>query len=81
MIDIKRKIAEASSPSNVQLVPATKEVDFDKLSKEANRFNDELGSLKKHQSDLERVTKVIYNQNTQLLKENKLLWNELIKSK
>lgn len=58
-----------------------KDFDIDKFKKEANHFSNELGSVKRHQNDLEKVTKMIYNQNSQLLKENKLLWNELIKNK
>jgi len=79
--EIKRKVSEGPTFPNNQLVPATKDFDMDKLRKEATHFTRELGSLKSHQTELEKVTKMIYNQNTQLLKENKLLWNELIKNK
>jgi len=81
LAEIKRKISEGHTFPNNQLVPATKDFDMDKFRKEATHFTTELGTIKRHQNDLEKVTKMIYNQNTQLLKENKLLWNELIKSK
>ena len=78
--EIKRKIAEAQPPTN-QLVPVSKEIDFDRFKKEAMQFSNDLKSLKTRQSDLEKITKVIFTQNTKLLSENKLLWKELIKNK
>jgi len=79
--EIKRKISEVQSPNNGQLVPVGGQFDVDKFKKEATHFTSELGTIRRHHNDLEKVTKMIYNQNTQLLKENKLLWNELIKNK
>lgn len=81
LADIKRKISDGPTYPNNQLVPAGKEYDMDKFKKEAMHFSSELGSLKRNQNDLEKVTNMIYEQNSKLLKENKLLWNELIKSK
>jgi len=78
--EIKRKIAEPQPPAN-QLVPVSKEIDMDRFKKEAMQFSNDLKSLKTRQSDLEKITKVIFTQNTKLLSENKLLWKELIKNK
>jgi hypothetical protein len=78
--DIKRKIADPQPPTG-QLVPVSKEIDFDRFKKEAMQFSNDLKSLKTRQSDLEKITKVIFTQNTKLLSENKLLWKELIKNK
>ena len=63
------------------MVPVTKELDFEKFKKEAGQFANDLKTLKTRQGDLEKITKIIFSQNTKLLKENKLLWNELIKNK
>jgi len=78
--EIKRKTTETQNESN-QLVPVTKELDFEKFKKEAGQFANDLKTLKTRQGDLEKITKIIFSQNTKLLKENKLLWNELIKNK
>ena len=78
--EIKRKIADPQPPAN-QLVPVSKEIDMDRFKKEAMQFSNDLKSLKTRQSDLEKITKVIFTQNTKLLSENKLLWKELIKNK
>lgn len=79
--EIKRKIGEGHGHSSNQLVPTSRDFNVDKFKKEAAKFTDEIGSIRRHHNDLEKVTKVIYNQNSQLLKENKLLWNELGKNK
>lgn len=78
--DIKRKIAEAHTESN-QLVPVSREFDVDKFKKEAGHFSSELKALKGRQTELDKFSKTIFAQNTKLLKENKLLWGELIKNK
>lgn len=49
--------------------------------KSTHGFNDELNAVKIQQEELGKVGKMIYSQNTQLLNENKLLWNELTKNK
>jgi len=79
--EIKRKVSDINTVNNNQLVPVGKEFDMDKFKKDAGHFTNELGTIRRHHNDLEKVTKMIYNQNAQLLKENKLLWNELIKNK
>jgi hypothetical protein len=80
--DIKRKTADnPTSLSPNQLVPVNKEFDFEKFKKDCNIFSNEMGTIKTRQGELERVTKVLFNQNNSLIKENKLLWNELLKSK
>jgi len=81
LAEIKRKTADVSPYPNNQLVPVTKEIDYDKLKKDCSAFSSELGSLKARQAELEKITKLIYGQNNQLIKENKILWNELIKNK
>jgi len=78
--EIKRKIADPQPPAN-QLVPVSREIDMDRFKKEAMQFSNDLKSLKTRQTDLEKITKVIFTQNTKLLSENKLLWKELIKNK
>jgi len=78
--EIKRKTTETQNESN-QLVPISKEIDFEKFKREAGQFSNDLKSLKTRQNDLEKITKIIFSQNTKLLKENKILWNELIKNK
>lgn len=80
MPEIKRKTTETQNESN-QLVPISKEIDFEKFKREAGQFSNDLKSLKTRQNDLEKITKIIFSQNTKLLKENKILWNELIKNK
>mmetsp|Transcript_28090 Transcript_28090/g.24820 ORF Transcript_28090/g.24820 Transcript_28090/m.24820 type:complete len:88 (-) Transcript_28090:1115-1378(-) len=56
-------------------------MDLEKLKREHNSYTKDLSVLKTRQYELEKVTKMIYNQNNQLIKENKMLWNELIKNK
>ena len=76
--EIKRKVSDVQTVNNNnQLVP----VEMDRFKKDASHLTNELGTIRRHHNDLEKVTKMIYNQNAQLLKENKLLWNELIKNK
>ena len=79
--EIKRKITDIQPTPQSQLVPVTRELDFDKFKKEASLFTNELKVMKGRQTELEKVTKMLYGQNTKLLKENKLLWGELIKNK
>lgn len=81
LADIKRKTTEVQQSTSNQLVPVTRELDFEKFKKEAGHFSNEMKQIKGRQSELEKITKVIYAQNTKLLKENKLLWGELIKNK
>lgn len=49
--------------------------------KNPHYINEELNAVKIQQEELGKVGKMIYSQNTQLLNENKLLWNELTKNK
>ena len=37
--------------------------------------------MKNRQQELEHFTKAIFNQNSRLIQENKLLWTELVKNK
>jgi hypothetical protein len=79
LADIKRKTSEGSFTT--QLVPYDKVFDIDKVKKECTSFSKDLSLIKSRQAELEKVTQMMYQQNNQLVKENKLLWNELIKSK
>lgn len=79
LADIKRKTSEGGY--STQLVPYDKVFDIDKVKKECTSFSKDMSLLKSRQNELEKLTQMMYNQNNQLVKENKLLWNELIKSK
>lgn len=56
-------------------------VELNKVKKSTNYLNEELTSVKSQQGELEKIGKMIYAQNSQLLNENKLLWEELNKNK
>ena len=78
LAEIKRKGSE-HQPAYVEEPMMNAEAN--KMKKSTAGFNDELNSVKIQQEELGRVGKMIYAQNTQLLNENKLLWNELSKNK
>jgi len=77
LADIKRKGSETQSFMDEQVMNG----DMQKAKKNGVLLNDELTSVKIQQEELGKVGKMIYAQNTQLLNENKLLWNELTKNK
>lgn len=60
---------------------AVSNADLNRAKRNTNELNDELSSVKSQQGELERLGKMIYSQNTQLLNENKLLWEELSRNK
>ncbi len=78
--EIKRKASEGGT-FTTQLVPYDKYFDMEKVRKECTNFNKDLSLIKTRQGELEKVSKVLYTQNNQLVRENKLLWNELNKSR
>lgn len=80
LADIKRKTTEGQETST-DLVPVTRGLDLEKFMKEAGLFSNEMKQLKTRQTEVEKMSKMIFAQNTKLLKENKLLWSELMKSK
>lgn len=77
--EIRRKTSEGGFTT--QLIPYDKVFDIDKVKRECSTFSRDLSVVKTRQGELEKVTQVMFNQNNQLVKENKLLWNELIKSR
>lgn len=77
LADIKRK----GSENHVYMEEPMMNGEVNKIKKNSNVFNEELNSVKIQQEELGRVGKMIYSQNSQLLNENKLLWNELTKNK
>jgi len=78
--EIKRKGTDHHHLNDEQtLGPPNSEIN--KMKKSANLLNEELTSVKNQQGELEKLGKMIYTQNTQLLNENKVLWEELNKNK
>lgn len=77
--EIRRKTSEGGFTT--QLVPYDKVFDIDKVKRECSTFSRDLSVVKTRQGELEKITQVMFTQNNQLVKENKLLWNELIKSR
>jgi len=83
LADIKRKGSDSLSYGEEPMmgVGPNRGAEINKVKKSANIINDELSSVKSQQAELERMGKMIYTQNSQLLNENKLLWEELNKNK
>jgi hypothetical protein len=79
--EIKRKGAENHSFVNEQMMNGGRNAELNKVKKNANILTEELSNVKNQQGELEKLGKMIYTQNTQLLGENKLLWDELTKNK
>jgi len=78
--EIKRKGTEHNGVLDENMM-ANRSMEMNKVKKSANMMNEELTSVKSQQGELERLGKMIYTQNSQLLNENKLLWEELNKNK
>jgi len=78
--EIKRKGAEHHQLADEQII-GPQNAELNKMKKNANFLNEELSSVKNQQGELEKLGKMIYTQNTQLLSENKVLWEELNKNK
>ena len=78
---IKRKKTERTPTPKNKLVPLGKNYDAYKVRKEASTFSADLLSMKNKQNELEKFTKLMYNQNTQLIQENKKIWEEIRKNK
>jgi hypothetical protein len=64
-----------------QMMANGRAAELSKVKKSTNYLNEELTSVKSQQGELEKIGKMIYAQNSQLLNENKLLWEELNKNK
>lgn len=79
--EIKRKGSENHHFPEDQIGNGPAAAELNKAKKSANVLNEELTTVKSQQGELEKMGKMIYSQNTQLLNENKLLWEELNKSK
>jgi len=81
--EIKRKGSDHNYPEEQFMGAHNRNLhmSLNKPRKNSDQFNDELSSVKNQQSELEKLGKVIYTQNTQLLNENKLLWEELNRNK
>lgn len=78
--DIKRKGTDHPGAVDENLM-ANRSMEMNRVKKSANMMNDELVSVKSQQGELEKMGRAIYTQNSQLLNENKLLWEELNKNK
>eukprot|EP01016_Furgasonia_blochmanni_P007474 TRINITY_DN1299_c0_g1_i2.p1 TRINITY_DN1299_c0_g1~~TRINITY_DN1299_c0_g1_i2.p1 ORF type:complete len:713 (-),score=179.22 TRINITY_DN1299_c0_g1_i2:458-2596(-) len=78
--EIKRKTSENTTNQITQLV-SNKELNFERFRKDYNFFMQEMINLRNKQEDLEQATNILISQNNQILAENKLLWNELLKNK
>ncbi len=84
MSEIKRKGSDSHYHEEQAFGAQNRNMNFNNNNrprKNSDQFNDELSSVKSQQVELEKLGKVIYTQNTQLLNENKLLWEELNKNK
>jgi len=81
LADIKRKGSENHQFPEEQVTGPVRTAEINKVKKNTNILNEELYSVKNQQGELEKLSKVIYSQNSQLLNENKLLWEELNKNK
>jgi len=79
--EIKRKGSDHHYQEEQFMAAHNRNMNLTKPRKNSDQFNDELSSVKSQQSELEKLGKVIYTQNTQLLNENKLLWEELNRNK
>lgn len=81
LAEIKRKGTENHQFPEDQTAGPARAAEINKVKKNTNILNEELYSVKNQQGELEKMSKVIYGQNSQLLNENKLLWEELNKNK
>jgi len=78
--EIKRKGTDHPSAVDENMM-ANRSMEMNRVKKSANMMNDELVSVRSQQGELEKMGRAIYTQNSQLLHENKLLWEELNKNK
>jgi len=77
---IKRKGSDEHH-LNEGLMMGNRTIELNKAKRNAAIVNDEISTIRSQQEELEKLGKTIYTQNTQLLNENKLLWEELNKNK
>jgi hypothetical protein len=78
LAEIKRKMpneSPADSPS--QFFYMQEDMGSDRMSQGSFQHSGGIQELINRQDQLENAVKVIYTQNKQLLKENKMLWNEV----
>jgi len=78
--EIKRKGTDHPGAVDENIM-TNRSMEMNRVKKSANMMNDELVSVKSQQGELEKMGRAIYTQNSQLLNENKLLWEELNKNK
>ncbi len=80
--EIKRKGTDHPNGGvDENMMANNRSMEMNRVKKSANMMNDELVSVKSQQGELEKMGRAIYTQNSQLLNENKLLWDELNKNK
>jgi len=77
---IKRKSHEPHDNYD-HIMSTSRTSELNKVKKETQQFSSEIGVLKGRQGELEKTVKTMSAQNQKLTEENKVLWNELTKSK
>lgn len=81
LAEIKRKSTDIVPESPKKPAPVIKNLELIKFKKDAQSFSTELSSMKSRQMELEKSVKTMKDQNNKLTDENKVLWDEMEKTK